>query len=323
MKLTDLPPLSVLTQRIEADRHASLERVVEAFAHNAAELRRAIDTDGRDHTSRDLIDRHAREALAAYRALPARSLGSLDALSRTADRVFRSERHEILDSSQVPPFVKHAAMLGLEWVNRRVGSYELWLRALAPLVDDIASPHLYELAAGTGGFSRWLAARKGPYRITCTDVETGYVVVGASIAERQKLPMKFEPRSITELAHLKSVDLFFTSQAVHHLTPGLVVTMMRESVRTASRGLLIVDLLRSPANAVGTVAGIAATLPLPVLMADGFQSVRRAYTLGELEVLAHLAGVARIASRPLGPVHGLVHLQGLVDGESSPANSQN
>jgi hypothetical protein len=90
--------------------------------------------------------------------------------------------------------------------------------------------------------------------------------------------------------------------------------MMREAVRTAPRGLVIVDLLRSPANALGTVAGIASTLPLPVLMADGFQSVRRSYTLGELEVLARFAGVSEIDTRPLGPVHGLVHLRGVMDG---------
>ncbi len=311
MKLTDLPALSVLTQRIEADRHASILPIVEAFEPAARDVRRAIDADTPGTGVSDVVDRNAREMLAAYRALPARSLGAFDAVTRATDRLFRSERHEILDSSQVPPFIKHAAMLGLEWVNRRVGSYDLWLRALAPLVDDLASPHLYELAAGTGGFSRWLAARKGPYRITCSDIETGYVVVGAGLAERKHLPLKFEPRSITELSHLKSVNLFFTSQAVHHLTPGLVVTMMREAVRTSTHGLLIVDLIRSPANAVATVAGIAVTLPLPVIMADGFQSVRRAYTLGELELLARLAGVSEIVSRPLGPVHGLVHLRGL------------
>ena len=312
MKLTDLPPLSVLTQRIDADRHASVQPIVEAFAAAATEMRGLIDSSHVGHGTLEAIDRPARDALAAYRAVPAASLGSFDSVSRTIDRHFRSERQEILDSNQVPPFVKHAAMLGLEWVNRRVGSYDLWLRALAPLVDDLASPHLYELAAGTGGFSRWLAGRKGPYRITCTDLEAGYVVVGATLAERKHLPVKFEPRSITDLSHLKGVDLFFTSQAVHHLSPGIVVAMMRESVRSSARGLLIVDLLRSPANALATVAGIAVTLPLPILIADGFQSVRRAYTLGELELLARLAGVASVDARTLGPVHGVVHLHGLL-----------
>ncbi len=141
MKLTDLPALSVLTQRIEADRHASILPIVEEFEPAARDVRRAIDADTPGTGVSDVVDRNAREMLAAYRALPARSLGAFDAVTRATDRLFRSERHEILDSSQVPPFIKHAAMLGLEWVNRRVGSYDLWLRALAPLVDDLASPH--------------------------------------------------------------------------------------------------------------------------------------------------------------------------------------
>jgi hypothetical protein len=313
MKLTGLPPLSLLTQRIESDRAASARELVPAFERQATSVRRLIDEPRRSPHALAEIDTLARDILSAYRAIPARSLGGLDAFARVADTAFRSERHEILDSSHVPPFVKHAAMLGLEFVNRRVGSYDLWRRALARRVDDLATPHLYELAAGTGGFSRWLAAQNVPYRLTCSDLEAGYVVVGASLAERKRLPLKFEPRSVTELGHLKGVDLFFTSQAIHHLTPGIVVTMMREAVRTASRGLLLVDLLRSPANAVGTVAGIATTLPLPVLMADGFQSVRRAYTLGELELLARFAGVAEIEAETLGPVHGIVHVKGLVE----------
>jgi hypothetical protein len=313
MQLTDLPPLSFVTRRIESDRASALAHLAAAFAPQATTARAAIDAAARGSATFEQVDSLAREALAAYRALPARSLGALDGVARVADRAFRSERHEILDSSQVPPFVKHAAMLGLEFVNRRVGSYALWKRAIERIVAELPSPHLYELAAGTGGFSRWLAEQRPHYRLTCTDLEAGYVVVGASLAERKRLPLRFEPRSVTELSHLKGVDLFFTSQAVHHLTPGLVVTMMREAVRTAPRGLVLVDLLRSPANALGTVAGIAATLPLPVLMADGFQSVRRAYTLGELELLARFAGIAEIRTETLGPVHGLVHLQGLAD----------
>jgi hypothetical protein len=313
MKLTGLPPLSLLTQRIESDRASAARELVPAFERQARAVRDLIDEPRRSPRAAGEIDTGAREILAAYRAIPARSLGAFDAFARIADTAFRSERQEILDSSHVPPFVKHAAMLGLEFVNRCVGSYDLWRRALARRVDDLATPHLYELAAGTGGFSRWLAAQNVPYRLTCSDLEAGYVVVGASLAERKRLPLKFEPRSVTELGHLKSIDLFFTSQAVHHLTPGIVVTMMREAVRIASRGLLLVDLLRSPANAIGTVAGIATTLPLPVLLADGFQSVRRAYTLGELELLARFAGVAQIEAETLGPVHGVVHLRGLAE----------
>ena len=311
MRLTDLPALSVLTRRIDADRSRAVDALLESFDRQGEAARSAIDAAPRRAGAEADIDGCARELLAAYRELPAASLGALDGASRLADRAFRSNREEILDGPNVPTMLRHAAMLGLEFVHRRVGSYELWKRALVRRVADLPSAHLYELAAGTGGFSRWLATQNLPFQLTCSDRETGYVVVGATLAERKRLSLKFEPRNITALAHLKGVDLFFTSQAVHHLTPGLVVTMMREAARTASRGLVLVDLLRSPANALGTVAGIAATLPLPVLLADGLQSVRRAYTLGELSLLARFAGVANIEAETLGPVHGIVHLEGL------------
>ena len=36
------------------------------------------------------------------------------------------------------------------------------------------------------------------------------------------------------------------------------------------------------------------------------------YTLGELELLARLAGIESVDARTLGPVHGVVHLHGLL-----------
>lgn len=309
-----LPPIGRVAARLDAHRDARVAPLLSARRGATLAVREALDVlrDHDDPGAAGTVHRHARELLEELREHVQVPTPALRA-ARRVDQGLRSDGVELLDRHGFPHVLKTPTMLGLHWVNLALGSYPVWAGCVDAALGSRTTARVYDLAAGTGGFARWLARNPPAGRsltLTTSDRDPGYVAAGARAAARDGASVRFETRDALDLRALRdarSVDMFLCTQAAHHLHPGQLVRMIAQSIEAAPGGILLLDLSRSLATALGTAGLLAAIAPWPVLLYDGVLSARRAYTPAELRLLAALAGADAIEARPLGPAHLLLH----------------
>lgn len=313
-----LAPVAPFSRRLDQLRADRVDDVLSSRRGSAREVLDACETllDGADAGAARIVDRNASQLLSELRLTPSNA-SAVDRGATRVDVALRSEGREILDLDGVPQGIKDFSMRLLHRVNVTLGSYDAWTRSLLDALGDRDPAHVYDLAAGTGGYARHLATHPPAgraLRITSSDLRDDYVALGRRLAAREGAStVQWEQRDALDLRELRArgdVDLFLCTQAVHHLAPGMVVRMISQAIHSAPGGLFVVDIYRSAAAAVGALALVSASTPWPVLMYDGFQSVRRAYTPAEFTLLARLAGATQIDAKPLGPGWCTLHARG-------------
>jgi ubiquinone/menaquinone biosynthesis C-methylase UbiE len=89
-----------------------------------------------------------------------------------------------------------------------------------------------------------------------------------------------------------SFDIGHCSLLVHHLDPPDAVAVLRELARVARHGVVVNDLRRSLLTFVATGVSVALLARCRTTRVDGLASVRRAYTLAELDSLLEAADLA-------------------------------
>lgn len=313
-----LPPVARAAVSLDRARRARLDDLLSARRGSRREVLDALArlrSHRGDARAARAVDRLTRDLLAELRRVDDRS-----AVSRAAsviDDVVRSELPELLDLDLVPDFVKRPGMIALDQVNRVLGSYRVWSAAVTDALGGASTARVYDLAAGTGGFARWLAKHppaNTSLTLTTSDLNPAYVALAERAIRAEGLSVRAEVRDLLDLSEPRErgdVDLFLCTQAVHHLGPSLVVRALYEALDAAPRGVLIVDLFRSAAGVASALAAVPIAAPwFPLIALDGAQSVRRAYTPSELALLATLAGAREIDARPYGPAHCLLHARG-------------
>jgi ubiquinone/menaquinone biosynthesis C-methylase UbiE len=87
-------------------------------------------------------------------------------------------------------------------------------------------------------------------------------------------------------------DVVTCAHVLHHLEPGQVSSLLHECARVARRRLVVLDLARNYIALAGAWLLTRATSRNRLTLADGMQSVRRAYTPEEAAALAEQAGLA-------------------------------
>lgn len=313
-----LPPLDLAALRLDRYRARRVDDVLATRRGAVAEVADACAAlvEGLDDGRSRRVDRLAAELLQELRLTPS-SADAVDRAIARADGALRSDAPELLDVDLLPRRIKDLSMRLLHRVNVSIGSYDVWTDVLVDALGPAASAHVYDLAAGTGGYARHLVRHQPPgrhLRVTSSDLSADYVAAGEGRARAEGAgEVRWEVRDALDLREVRErgdVDLFLCTQAVHHLTPGQVTRMIAHATAAAPGGLLVIDLLRSPLSALATPLFVALTTPWPVLVYDGFQSVRRAYTPAEFELLARLAGAREVASRAWGPAWCVLRAKG-------------
>lgn len=306
-----LPSLAVLTRRLDEARMARMEALLAEDAAEVREVAAACHALGQEprppEADLQIIDQVSDRLLSALRQGTATEGPWLRRLHDLDERV-RSQALEILDRDGVPDGLKRFSMRTLDWLNFGLGAYPLWAHAVRRALGPRTAAHVYDLAAGTGGFMRYLAKHPPAgyrLRLTSSDLRPDYVDLGAAAARDGRV--HFEVRDATDLRGLADVDLFICTQAAHHLTPGQVVRTLAQAIALAPCGILIIDVHRSLAVALTASIGTAMLLPFSILILDSFQSVRRGYTPGELALLARLAGAHRVEAHPWGAAYAFLH----------------
>lgn len=316
-----LPPrwTAPLALPLDAARHDRVDDLLQRHGDVVSLVRDALDRlaeEPSDTAAHSIVDRYTRFLVRELRRIEAadpahvRFAGGLDAL-------VRSDVVELMDRPWNPGVIKRLEMALLDQLNRNLGSYARWTEEILRVVQDLPSPRLCDLAAGSGGLARHLAKRRPrpDLELTSTDLEPEFVEAGRRIAQRDKLPVRFEVRDATQLRDLHGqVDLFVCTQATHHLPAWLLTRMFHQAVRAAQRGILVVDLLRSAGNVAGAWVVTNLTAPFPPLVIDGMQSIRRAWLPAELALLAHVAGAETVRTGVGSPAFTLLHAHGVRGG---------
>lgn len=216
--------------------------------------------------------------------------------------MLRQREPEIMDGPLDPAAHEHA-LRSLNRIDRLLRVHQRLARYLRELGDP-AQMSVVDLGSGGGGFLGHLArlpAGERAYKRVLAGVDRSHFAltrarawqgptVRGIVADARRVPLADA-----------SVDVVTCSLFLHHFDGPEVVAILREAARVARRGVVLSDLSRSRTALGLTWLTTRLVSRSPVFHEDGIRSVRAAYRAGELEDLAHEAGLAGARVKAIFP----------------------
>jgi 2-polyprenyl-3-methyl-5-hydroxy-6-metoxy-1,4-benzoquinol methylase len=206
----------------------------------------------------------------------------------------RDRQPEIMDQPGLEPRLHHAALRGLGRINSISGS----ARALWPSLLHLARERpISVLDVGSGGGDVPIALsvraqRAGlPIQFTGCDISPTAVAYARQAASRAAANVSFHERNVLTEGIVERFDIVVCSLFLHHLEE-IEARNLLEQMRQAARHLVMVnDLARSRMGYVLAVAGSRILSRSRIVQVDGPRSVRAAFSMREVLVLAEQAGL--------------------------------
>jgi ubiquinone/menaquinone biosynthesis C-methylase UbiE len=197
-----------------------------------------------------------------------------------------------------------ATLADVERLNARFGGHSLTMAEVTSRASRVPRDRPFvvlDVGGGRGDLAihlvRWARRAGRRIRVIVLDRDATTVAIGrhhcASYPE-----IAFVRGDATALPVREAcVDLVVTVLTLHHLEPDAAATALAE-MRAAARSALVVnDLLRTRASWLLVWLATHLFARHPVSRHDGPLSVRRAYSVEELAVLAEKAGLAHAGTR--------------------------
>lgn len=225
----------------------------------------------------------------------------------------RSTEQEQIDCQDTDPATLHGNLRDLVWINRWLGGVWITRLALGKLLGrDARSVSLLDVGTGAGDMPRalWLwATRRGmrPWVAACdispmiVQIAAGDGTAGSDRAQHHLDRTAFFAADGTALPFASnSFDVSMCSLALHHMNPDAALATLRELARTARRGVVVGDIVRSRPGVWAAWLLTRAVSSNPMTRHDGPASVRRAYSKNELRALCRQAGLYDVTVFHLG-----------------------
>jgi SAM-dependent methyltransferase len=213
----------------------------------------------------------------------------------------RSDERELLDGSTLDPRDLAVNLRELALLNRLPGGVGASLAAISALADGRRD--LAVLDAGSGGGDLALAmarhGRRGAaaarWRVTALDSSADVLALAAERVAADP-DVRLEQGNVLALPFGDgSFDVAHASLLLHHLDPDQGANALLELRRVARLGVVINDLRRGWLAYVVTALTVWGLCRGRYTRHDGPASVRRAYTLHELDGLLAAAGLRAVS----------------------------
>lgn len=211
---------------------------------------------------------------------------------------------ELLDDPAADPVAVRRQMTDIARLNAWFGGTRAVVAALRPFCRGAAGSTwtALDVGAGSGDILRAAARAAARLGVTLRGVALERNRAAAPLARDRGLATIVADGNALPLVEA-SVDVAIASQVLHHLPEPTAVRWLAMLDRVARRAVVVADLRRSPLAMAGLWIG---GLPLgldPSTRRDAITSLRRGYTVAELDRLLERAGVpARAVSRPVARV---------------------
>lgn len=196
---------------------------------------------------------------------------------------------ELLDAKDADASELDANLRDLAALNRLPGGTRTSLEAVRALAER--STDLRVLDVGTGLGDMPLAFARRGWQTVALDSHP-QVLAAARVATAHEPLVEVVAGDGRSLPYPDGAfDISHCSLVVHHLDPADAVAVLREMARVARLGVVINDLRRGVLPFVATGVAVALLGTCRATRMDGLTSVRRAYTLPELDELLGEAGL--------------------------------
>jgi 2-polyprenyl-3-methyl-5-hydroxy-6-metoxy-1,4-benzoquinol methylase len=244
----------------------------------------------------EALARLAESMVAELRAATAdRATGGLLGVAGRLDRAMPTDTVELMDRPSVGEERRKRTIRWMDRMNRRLGTYVLFLSALEPLLDAApagSTTTVLDLASGHGGFPLALSALNGgrrKLRIIASDVRPEYVEIGRRRArEVGARDIDFRVVDAFRLGDAFApgeIDVVTCTQSLHHFGAGGVARLTTGSLRHARRGIVFVDIARTVTLLLAVSVLGAMSLDTAILH-DATVSARKAFVPEELALIA-------------------------------------
>lgn len=213
---------------------------------------------------------------------------------------------ELMDRSDLDPVRHRQALDGLARLNRWSRSAAALWRPLARLAHASAAPlQVLDLACGGGDNIIRLAgyARRAgvSIRFTACDISDRALQHTAQLALTAGVPVDTFRHDVLTAPIPPGYDVVMSSLFLHHLERADAVGLLGRMGRAARRLVVVHDLVRSRAGLTLAHLACRTLTRSEVVRHDGPQSVRSAFTVGEMRAMADQAGLAAVRIRRSWP----------------------
>ena len=200
---------------------------------------------------------------------------------------------ELLDRPDADPRLVEVNLRNIARANRWLGGRRALAWGLHRLQRHLprgSRLSLLDIGTGYGDLPLYAARWGRRHGLDIVPIGLERIPVAARIAAANGLPTMLGCASAFPVRP-KSVDLVLVSQVVHHFTRDAAAELLRACDRLARRAVIVVDLLRSRAAALGFHLGGRLLAFDGTTMADGLTSIERGLSAPELAAVLRAAGV--------------------------------
>ncbi len=205
---------------------------------------------------------------------------------------------EILDDPSVDPAIRRRSIDDVTRSNRWLGGLRAATVEVADVLRDRKSATVLDVGTGLGDIPEHVARSASPGSVVTIGVDEAPSLL---VAARGRMTYGVCADALTLPFRDHSIDVVMCSQVLHHFETRDAERLVSEMNRVARMAVVISDLRRSWVAALGFWL---VSFPMRfhrVTRHDGFVSVLRGFTSGELrDIVRSATGIVPIVRRHLG-----------------------
>jgi SAM-dependent methyltransferase len=208
----------------------------------------------------------------------------------------RVREREVMDDPNLNPVQHERALQGLSRLNAISRSTRILWRPIVQLARQKGGKlRVLDVATGAGEvlLDLWQKASRAGIRLEIlgTDVNPHAVELARERAAQRKIPVDFSVCDAVTDELPSGFDVVISSLFFHHLAEDQAATLLQKMADAACHLVLVNDLHRSRTGLVLVATASRVITTSRVVHVDAVRSVRAAFTVSEMRLLADVVGL--------------------------------